>query len=103
VNFLFPIHLLLRVGLLTRLLVAMALLASPLFFAALIFAQSFKETPAPELAFASNVLGAVVGGLLEYSSLILGFRILLLVALGLYALSYFALLQKGKLPTATAT
>ena len=103
VNFLFPIHLLLRVGLMARLLTAMALLSSPLFFAALIFAQSFKKTPAPELAFASNVLGAVIGGLLEYSSLILGFRNLLLIALGLYILSYLALLRTKKPASAVAS
>ena len=103
VNFLFPIHLLLRVGLVARLVTAMALLAAPLFFAALIFARSFKETPAPELAFASNVLGAVAGGLLEYSSLVLGFRNLLLLALGLYLLSYLALLRIGKPSAALVT
>jgi len=103
VNFLFPIHILLRVGLVTRLLAAMALMASPLFFAALIFARSFRETPAPELAFASNLLGAVVGGLLEYGSIILGFRNLLLLALALYMFSYLALLRTGKTAAAVVT
>ena len=103
VNFLFPIHILLRVGLMTRLLAAMALMASPLFFAALIFARSFRETPAPELAFASNLLGAMVGGLLEYGSIILGFRNLLLLALALYMFSYLALLRTGKTAAAVVT
>jgi hypothetical protein len=55
------------------------------------------------LAFASNVLGAVIGGLLEYSSLILGFRNLLLIALGLYILSYLALLRTKKPASAVAS
>ena len=102
-NFLFPIHLLLHMGLAARLVTAMVLLATPLFFAALIFARSFKETPAPEFAFASNVLGAVVGGLLEYGSIILGFRNLLLLALALYMFSYLALLRTGKTAAAVVT
>jgi hypothetical protein len=96
VNFFFPVHSLLRVELAARLLAAMILMAAPIFFAAFIFAQSYKETRTPDLAFASNLLGAVMGGLLEYSSLVIGFRNLLLFALGLYALSYLALLRTGK-------
>ncbi|HUJ10017.1 MAG TPA: hypothetical protein VL171_08325 [Verrucomicrobiae bacterium] len=91
VNFAFPIHVLLGTGLAERLVVSMILMASPIFFASLIFARSFKQTPNPELAFASNLLGAVLGGLLEYSSLVIGFRKLLLIALVLYGLSYVAL------------
>ena len=92
VNFLFPIESLLGVGLVIRLAVSMILMASPIFFAAFIFAHSYKQTTNPDLAFASNLLGAVLGGLLEYSSLIIGFRRLFLIALALYALSYVALL-----------
>ncbi len=97
-NYLFPVHLLLNLGLALRLMAAMALLATPLFFAALIFARSYKQTAAPELAFASNLLGAVVGGLLEYSSLVIGFRNQLLIALALYALSYAALALPARKP-----
>jgi MFS family permease len=93
INFAFPIQTLLQTGLLVRLLVSMILMASPIFFAAFIFAHSYKQTPNAELAFASNLLGAVAGGLLEYSSLVLGFRNLLLIALGLYLLSYLALFR----------
>jgi SAM-dependent methyltransferase len=90
-NFMFPVHVLLSTGLALRLPAAMILMALPIFFAAFIFARSYKQTPNPDLAFASNLLGAVIGGLIEYSSMVIGFRNLFLVALGLYALSYFAL------------
>jgi len=92
VNYLFPVHVLLRTALVVRLLCSMALMALPIFFAAFIFARSYKGTGNPELSFASNLLGAVMGGLLEYASLIIGFRQLFLIALVLYALSYLALL-----------
>jgi hypothetical protein len=98
VNFLYPIHDLLGVRLWLRLVVAMVLMGSPLFFAAFVFAHSFKRSATPDLAFASNLLGAVVGGLAEYSTLIIGFRHQLLVALVMYALSYAALLWKRKTP-----
>jgi hypothetical protein len=98
VNFLYPIHDLLGVRLWLRLVVAMILMGSPLFFAAFVFAHSFKRSATPDLAFASNLLGAVVGGLAEYSTLIIGFRHQLLVALAMYALSYAALLWKRKMP-----
>jgi len=91
VNFLFPIHSLLRTTLPVRLGAAMVLMGAPIFFAAFIFARSFKQTATPEMAFASNLVGAVVGGLIEYSSLVIGFRHLLLIALALYTLSYAAL------------
>jgi len=96
VNFQWPIHVLLHTALAARLGAAMTLMGAPIFFAAFIFARSFKQAANPELAFASNLVGAVVGGLIEYSSLVVGFRNLLLIALALYALSYAALLLSGR-------
>lgn len=96
VNFEFPLHCLLSGPLGLRLLAAVVLMGAPIFFAALIFARSFKETTTPELAFASNLLGAVVGGLTEYSSLVIGFRYQLAIALGMYALSYLALIGQSR-------
>jgi SAM-dependent methyltransferase len=103
INFMFPIHALLHTGLMVRLLISMILMASPIFFAAFIFAHSYKQASNPDLAFASNLLGAVAGGLLEYSSLVIGFRSLLLIALGLYALSYLALLLPMRKAAAATT
>ena len=39
-------------------------------------------------AFAANLLGAMVGGTLEYASLITGYRFLLIVVAVLYALAF---------------
>jgi hypothetical protein len=101
-NFWFPVQALLRVDLAWRLLAAMALMGAPIFFAAFIFARSFKETPNPDLAYASNILGAVVGGLAEYSTLVIGFRCQLLIALALYALSAAALWWASRKTAVTA-
>lgn len=70
-----------------RYLAASALAFAPVFFANLVFTRSFKDTKSADMAFASNLVGAMVGGALEYLSLLTGFRALLLVAAGLYALA----------------
>jgi hypothetical protein len=75
---------------------AAVLLTVPVFFAGLLFATEFRAAESPSAALGANMLGAVVGGLLENSSLILGLRALLLVALGLYLMASFSLLVNKK-------
>jgi SAM-dependent methyltransferase len=81
--------------------VAVALLCAPMFAAAIIFARELPREAEPSAALGSNLLGALAGGVLEYSSMTLGFRSLYLVALALYAMSYIGLVR-GR-PPATAT
>jgi hypothetical protein len=66
----------------------------PVFFAGVIFARLFRQSVQPDVAFGSNVAGAVVGGLSESLSLLVGFRFLLLVAMGFYALSAWATAER---------
>jgi spermidine synthase len=68
----------------------------PLFFAALIFAKAFAVVESPSLSLASNLFGALVGGLLEYLDMWTGLRGLNLVALILYGLSFIFLYVKNK-------
>jgi spermidine synthase len=63
----------------------------PLFFAGVIFASSFKRTTQPDRAFGINVAGAMMGGLAEYTSMALGFKYVVLVAILFYVLSAIAL------------
>ena len=71
-----------------RFLAATALAFGPVFFANLVFAQRFKDTSSSTTAFGANLLGAIVGGVLEYLSLITGFRFLLVVVGVLYGLAF---------------
>jgi hypothetical protein len=71
-----------------RYLVASVVAFAPVFLANLCFAYSFRDTRAADMAFASNLLGAVVGGAIEYLALITGYQALLLVVAGLYAGAY---------------
>lgn len=63
-------------------------LSLPLLFASIIFANSFKEAKDIPSVFAYNLLGAIVGGFCEYISMVSGFNFLLLLAIGIYYLSY---------------
>jgi hypothetical protein len=56
----------------------------PVFFAGILFASEFQKADSPSAALGANMLGAVVGGLLENLSLIIGMKALLLVAVVLY-------------------
>jgi SAM-dependent methyltransferase len=64
-----------------------ALVFAPIAFAGVIFATSFKRTGQPDRVFGANVAGALVGGLAENTSVLLGFQLLLCVAIGFYLLS----------------
>ena len=61
---------------------------APVFFANLVFTYSFRDVRAADMAFASNLLGAMVGGILEYLALITGYRFLVLLVGALYLLAY---------------
>lgn len=70
-----------------RVLASCAVVFIPIFFAGVIFAASFRDSQHPDVDFGSNVGGAILGGLCENASLIVGFNHLLLVAIVFYGLS----------------
>ena len=76
-----------------RLIAATALAFAPIYLANLAFAKRFSTTDNAPEAFGVNVLGAMVGGCIEYVALLIGFRSLLLVA-GLLYLAAFMLLPR---------
>ena len=67
-----------------RYALAAALAFAPVFFANLVFSYSFRDTKTADMAFASNLLGAVIGGAIEYVALITGYGFLLVVVALLY-------------------
>ncbi len=71
-----------------RFLVAAVLTFAPIFVANLIFADRFRETDSSTVAFGANLLGAMVGGVLEYSSLLVGYRALIPILAVLYGLAF---------------
>jgi hypothetical protein len=71
-----------------RYLLAGVVAFAPVFLANLVFTYSFRDTKTADMAFASNLLGAMAGGALEYVALLTGYRALLLVVAGLYLLAW---------------
>jgi hypothetical protein len=90
IAWLVPPSTLLGLGAAPRFLIAAALAFAPIFLANLVFAERFKEAASSTTAFGANLLGAMVGGLLEYVSLLVGYRALLIVAGALYGLAFLA-------------
>lgn len=66
---------------------ASAMVFAPILFAAVIFAITFSRTASPDRAFGFNIAGAMLGGLAENLSMLLGFQYLMLVAILFYVLS----------------
>ena len=71
----------------TRVVASCVVVFVPVFFAGVIFAVSFRESVRPDVAFGSNIAGAILGGLSEYFSMVLGFDHLLVLAIAFYLLS----------------
>jgi SAM-dependent methyltransferase len=70
------------------------LLLSPVYFAGLVFARSFRRASLAGPAIGANILGAVLGGWIEYATMALGVRALVVLAALFYALS-LALLARA--------
>ena len=71
-----------------RYLIVSVVTFSPVFLANLVFTYSFRETAIADMAFASNLLGATLGGILEYAALLIGYRALVVAIALLYALAW---------------
>jgi spermidine synthase len=72
--------------------VSCAVVFVPIFFAGIVFSIGFRDSRNPDVDFGSNIAGAILGGLSENFSLILGFNYLLAIAMGFYLVS--ALLRR---------
>ena len=83
-----PQESLLELPLVPRFLAASALAFAPVYLANLVFAQRFSDVETSNTAFAANLLGAMVGGTLEYIALITGYRFLLIVIGVLYGFAF---------------
>lgn len=86
-NVLIPLDFFLGMNPVAQIAGACGLVFAPILFAGVIFAVTFRQSQEPDRAFGANIAGAMVGGLAEYSSMLVGFQYLVLVALGFYALS----------------
>src|SRR5262249_22068534 len=76
--------------LLERGLIASTVYAIPVFFAGVIFSDTLRARHDVSAALGSNLFGAVLGGMMEYFSMIVGMRAIALLALCVYLGSLLA-------------
>lgn len=92
----FPLGELAGLAPLAKAAISGSMLALPIFFSGIIFAHSFRRSSELNVVFASNLIGAMLGGVLECASFVVGIKALLLLALLLYVLSYLTLGKRSE-------
>ncbi len=93
--FLVPVERFFFSSLWLKALTATVVLCLPVFFAGVVFIRSFARAAFSGAALGSNLLGALVGGLLESLSFWIGLKSLLILAALLYLLSWVALRREA--------
>jgi SAM-dependent methyltransferase len=88
IGYLVPLNFILDFSFVPRVIVAGLWLGSSIFFAGLVFSNSFRQAESASSAFGANLLGVVLGGCLEYTSMCFGLNFLYLLALAIYLLAY---------------
>ena len=90
-GFLVPVRSIFFQSVTGRILASVLVLCLPVFFAGIVFIRSFARDGFSSDALGSNLLGAMVGGMLESASLWTGIRWLLVFASVLYVASWIAM------------
>jgi hypothetical protein len=70
------------------------IMAVPVFFAGIIFSSELRSREDAAASLGSNLCGAVVGGLLENLSMLVGLKAIVLLALAFYLLSMFVAVRR---------
>ena len=90
INYILPSQTLLSISIpALRYTLASLLAFTPIFLANVIFSHSFRDSLSADIAFGSNLLGAMVGGVFEYAALALGYPFLLLPVICFYGIAFF--------------
>jgi hypothetical protein len=83
-----------------RLVVAILIAFVPIFLANIAFSKRFAASDNSQAAFGLNLLGAIVGGCLEYAALLTGYRNLLVIVALLYLLAFVLVPKRDGRPVA---
>ena len=79
-----------------RYLAASLLTFSPIFFANLLFSLHFRSQQFPQRVFAWNLMGACVGGMVEYLSMAFGYRALAVLVVICYLAAFGLLMMRRR-------
>ena len=94
IAYVIPVSDLLWLGTLGQWVLGGLLVALPVLFASLIFSTLLAQRIDPARALAYNLLGAIVGGALEYTSLAMGVKALYLLAGAVYGAALLVSLRR---------
>lgn len=83
-SYFFPLDILNTIPPTLRAITSTTLLSLPLFFAGVIFSEALRRAKETAQPLASNLSGAVIGGMLEYGSILWGIKSLYLIAAVVY-------------------
>ena len=75
----------------TKAVVVGLLTSLPMLFSGIVFIRSFAATPRKDLALGANLFGALVGGLLQPITFLIGVKALLLIVAGFYVAALWTL------------
>ncbi|MFL5822779.1 MAG: spermidine synthase [Solirubrobacteraceae bacterium] len=78
-----------------RFIAGAAVAFAPIFCANLVFAQRFMGVGSSTVAFGANLLGAMLGGAIEYVALVSGYHFLLVIVAILYGLAFLFASARG--------
>ncbi|HXZ04750.1 MAG TPA: hypothetical protein VEH81_07940 [Ktedonobacteraceae bacterium] len=95
-NILLPPDALLLSNPILRYMLASVLAFTPIFLANIVFTNSFRDSETADIAFASNLLGIMVGGAMEYFSMLFGYRLLLIPVIIFYACALLLRLRSSR-------
>jgi hypothetical protein len=87
-NLLLPVQVFLGMSPWLRMPLSILLVSAPFLASGVIFSTSLARSGNAQAALASNLLGAMAGGLVEYLSMLTGIRLLLLLAAAFYAVAF---------------
>jgi hypothetical protein len=102
VNLFLPPSSLLFAGPVVRYILASVMAFAPVFLANIVFSNAFRESTHPDVAFASNLLGIMAGGMLEYLGMLTGYRLLVLPIMAFYGLAWWLSRRRVAAPLAEA-
>jgi spermidine synthase len=74
----------------TKAVVVGALTSLPMLFSGIIFIRSFAAAPAKNIALGANLIGGLVGGLLQSVTFVVGIKALLLIVAALYIAAFLS-------------
>ena len=86
----------------TKALVVGLLTSVPMLFSGIVFIRSFAVTDRKDAALGANLMGSLVGGLLQSVTFVIGIKALLLIVAGLYLTAILTRPKRAARPTKTS-